>query len=183
MRLSSILPLGLAALAAAACNGRDQLCSKKFSEVTMVGSHNSAFVGRGPSHNQYVSATAQLDMGVRFLQARTQNWRGHPQMCHSHCLLLDVGPLEDYLEEVGAWIDRHPDDVVTLLLTNNDGLPLSKFDDAFKDTGLDEYAFRPGRRLAKSEWPTLQELINSGRRLVVFLGKHLLSPPEALAGH
>ncbi|KAH6689019.1 hypothetical protein F5X68DRAFT_189774 [Plectosphaerella plurivora] len=153
MRLSYILSLGLAALVTAACNGHDQYCGKKFSEITMVGSHNSAFVGRGPSHNQYVSVTKQLDMG----------------MCHSHCLLLDVGPLEDYLEEVGNWVDRHPDEVVTLLLTNNDGLPLSKFDEAFKDTGVDEYAFRPGKRLAKEEWPTLQELINSGRRLVVFL--------------
>lgn len=170
MLFSPLLSLGFAGLVAAACNGHNDLCGRRFSEVTMVGSHNSAFVGTGPSHNQYVSATSQLNMGVRFLQARTQDWRGHPQMCHSSCFLLDVGPIENYLNEVGDWLDRNPNEVVALLVTNNDRLPIAKFREAFESTGLDQHAFRPGRRLAKNQWPTLQQLINDGKRLVVFLG-------------
>jgi hypothetical protein len=169
MRLSHILPLGLAALAAAACNGHKDLCGKKFSNITMVGSHNSAFVGREPTHNQYISPTDQLNIGVRFLQARTQSKKGHPQMCHSYCFLLDAGPIEDYLKEVGAWIDKNPNEVVTLLLNNNDELPLHKYDEAFKSSGLEKHAYRPGRRLAKEDWPTLQEFIDTKRRLIVFM--------------
>lgn len=170
MYLSGLLSLTLAGFAAAACNGHNDLCDRKFSEVTLVGSHNSAFVGTGPSHNQYVSPTEQLDMGVRFLQARTQNKGGHPQMCHSSCFLLDVGPIEDFLNEIGDWLDDNPDEVLALLLTNNDGLPIAKFREAFESTGLDQHAFRPGSRLSKDQWPTLQQLINGGTRLVVFLG-------------
>lgn len=171
MRASHVLPLALAGAATAACNGHDQLCDKKFSEVSFVGSHNSVFVGVGPSHNQYVSPTEQLEMGVRFLQARTQDKNGHPQMCHSSCILLDVGPIEDFLKEVADWINTNEDEVLTLLLTNNDGLPIEKFRDAFESTGLDEHVFRPEGRLSKADWPTLGKLIEDGTRLVVFIGK------------
>ena len=58
--------------AAATCNGHDELCGRRYSDVTLIGSHNSAFVGDSPAHNQYVSVTRQLDLGVRFLQAQTQ---------------------------------------------------------------------------------------------------------------
>ncbi|OLN85557.1 PI-PLC X domain-containing protein 1-like protein 2 [Colletotrichum chlorophyti] len=61
-----------------------KLCRNRYSDVTFIGSHNSAFVGSSIAHNQYVSVTAQLDLGVRFLQARTQDKGGHIQMCYSY---------------------------------------------------------------------------------------------------
>lgn len=39
------------------------------------------------------------------------------------------------------------------------------------DSGLASYAYTPPGKLAISEWPTLQELINADTRLVVFLGQ------------
>lgn len=162
--------LALANTALAACNGHDALCSRRYSNITYMGTHNSAFDGIGPFHNQFVSVTKQLDLGVRFLQARTQDKDGHPQMCHSHCWALDEGPLEDYLTKVGDWLDENEDEVVTLLVTNVDGLPIEKFDEAFRKTGVRDYAFRPEKRLGKEEWPTLQEIIDLGTRLIVFMG-------------
>lgn len=170
MRAARFLPV-LAGIAAAACNGNNALCGKKYSDVTFIGSHNSAFVGVGPAHNQMVSVTNQLDLGVRFLQAQTQNKNGQIQMCHTDCALLDVGPLSKYLEEITKWIDAHPDQVVTLLLTNIDKIPIKQYDDAFKSTGLDKYVFRPQEKVAIDKWPTLQQLIDAGTRLVVFMGK------------
>lgn len=38
-------------------------------------------------------------------------------------------------------------------------------------SGLEAYAFAPSSQLSMSEWPTLQELIDAGTRLVMFLGK------------
>ncbi|KAI8281845.1 PI-PLC X domain-containing protein 1 [Colletotrichum sp. SAR11_240] len=136
MRAALFLPV-VAGLAAAACNGNDALCGKKYSEVTFVGSHNSPFVGIGPADNQLVSPTAQLDLGVRFLQAQTQNKDGGIQMCHTDCLILDAGSLSDYLTSITKWMNAHPDEVVTLLLTNIDAIPVQKFDDVFKNYHAD----------------------------------------------
>lgn len=154
----------------AACNGHDELCKRKYSDITFIGTHNSAFVGKLPVHNQYVSVTEQLDLGVRFLQAQTQDKDGDIQMCHTHCWELDEGPLEDYLKEISDWMGKNPDEVVTLLLTNIDALPIEKFDDAFNSTGLKEFVFRPEKKLALNEWPTLQRFLDDGTRLVIFMG-------------
>jgi hypothetical protein len=154
----------------AACNGHDELCKRKYSDITFIGTHNSAFVGKLPVHNQYISVTEQLDLGVRFLQAQTQNKDGDIQMCHTHCWELDEGPLEDYLQEISDWMGKNPDEVVTLLLTNIDALPIEKYDDAFNSTGLKEFVFRPEKKLAFDDWPTLQKFLDDGTRLVVFMG-------------
>ncbi|WZH43667.1 PLC-like phosphodiesterase [Fusarium acuminatum] len=153
----------------AACNGHDELCKRKYSDITFIGTHNSAFVGKLPVHNQYISVIEQLDLGVRFLQAQTQNKDGDIQMCHTHCWELDEGPLEDYLQEISDWMGKNPDEVVTLLLTNIDALPIEKYDDAFNSTGLKEFVFRPEKKLAFDDWPTLQKFLDDGTRLVVFM--------------
>lgn len=61
--------------------------------------------------------------------------------------------------------------VVTLLLTNQDAADVTKFDDVFKQFELDKIAYVPPKQLALDEWPTLQELIDSGKRLIVFMGQ------------
>ncbi|KAM0254038.1 hypothetical protein ACHAP5_000024 [Fusarium lateritium] len=153
----------------AACNGHDELCRRRYSDITFIGTHNSAFVGKLPVHNQYISVTKQLDLGVRFLQAQTQDKDGDIQMCHTYCWELDEGPLEDYLKEISDWMGKNLDEVVTLLLTNVDALPIEKFDDAFNSTGLKELVFHPEKKLALDEWPTLQSLLDDGTRLIVFM--------------
>ncbi|KAH7262126.1 PLC-like phosphodiesterase [Fusarium tricinctum] len=153
----------------AACNGHDELCKRKYSDITFIGTHNSAFVGKLPVHNQYISVTEQLDLGVRLLQAQTQDKDGDIQMCHTHCWELDEGPLEDYLQEISDWMGKNPDEVVTLLLTNIDALPIEKYDNAFNSTGLKELVFRPEKKLAFDDWPTLQKFLDDGTRLVIFM--------------
>lgn len=172
MHLFNLIPC--ASLALAACNGHDELCELKYSEVNFVGAHNSAFNGNLPTHNQFVSVTRQLDLGVRFLQAQTREKMGDIQMCHTHCWLLDVGPLSEYLLNVKSWMDDHPDEVVSLILTNIDRIAVSQFDQVFENTELKDLVFHPGGTLAKHEWPTLQKLIDDGTRLVVFMGMKTL---------
>lgn len=181
MRVACFVSAFVGVVAAAACNGNDALCGKKYSDVTFVGSHNSAFVGITPAHNQYVSVTDQLNLGVRFLQAQTQNKDGQIQMCHTDCALLDSGPLSKYLDEINTWMEAHPREVVTLLLTNIDAMPVTQFGDTFKSTGLDKYVFKPGEKVAIDQWPTLQTLIDDGTRLVVFMGMSLIVFYNSLA--
>ncbi|KAF4584080.1 PLC-like phosphodiesterase, TIM beta/alpha-barrel domain protein [Ophiocordyceps camponoti-floridani] len=156
-----------------ACNGHAKLCERKYSDVTMIGTHNSAFVGDTPFHNQFVSLTEQLDMGVRFLTAQTHNRLGRIELCHTSCWELDVGPLSGYLHELAHWMDQHPDDVVTLLLTNMDAIPTQRFDKDLAAAGLTKYAFRPGgRALGRDGWPTMGQLLDEGTRLLVFMDYH-----------
>ncbi|KAK5628983.1 hypothetical protein RRF57_004698 [Xylaria bambusicola] len=140
-----------------------------YSKITFAGSHNSGFVGIGPSDNQLASVTAQLNQGIRFLTTQTHDKDGVIQMCHTSCALLDAGPLQDYLGTVKTWVDGHPDDIVTLLITNGDAIDIVKFDDAFKAVGLDTYTFTPSDTLGLDDWPTLGDLISSGNRVIVFM--------------
>lgn len=71
-----------------------------------------------------------------------------------------------------TWVDAHPNEVVTILLTNGDNVDISKFGDAFNATGMDDLAFVPSttpQMLPIGSWPTYGELIASGKRVVVFL--------------
>lgn len=76
-----------------ACNGNAALCSRLYSNVTQIGTHDSAFVGVLPTDNQLVSVTDQLDDGIRFLQAQTHELNGALELCHTSCTELDAGPL------------------------------------------------------------------------------------------
>ena len=55
---------------AGGCNGDIRLCDRLYSDITMIGAHNSPFVGDLPSQNQHLSVTGQLDLGIRFLTAQ-----------------------------------------------------------------------------------------------------------------
>lgn len=90
-------------------------------------------------------------------------------MCHTSCWLLDAGSAVAYLQRITDWLNANPNQVVTLLLTNGDNVPITTFASAMDSAGLSKYAYAPGRQLAMTEWPTLQELINMNKRLVMFL--------------
>jgi hypothetical protein len=169
--ISSFLLAGFAA--AQACNGNAALCDRKYSDVTQIGTHDSAFVGDLPTDNQGLDLKSQLDAGIRFLQAQTHYFLNELTLCHTSCYEEYSGPLTDYLTTVKTWLDANPNEVVTLLLTNGDRKDVSLFGQAFTSTGLDKYAYTPPHQLAMADWPTLRELITANTRLVMFLGKSL----------
>ncbi|KKF97080.1 hypothetical protein CFO_g575 [Ceratocystis platani] len=87
-----------------ACNGDVRLCNRRYSNISLVGSHNSAFVGILPTNN-------------------------------------------------------------------HDGMAVERFAEAVRDANLDGIVYRPAGQPALDEWPTLQEFLDSGVRLIVFMGK------------
>lgn len=95
-----------------ACNGNAALCARPWSEVSQIGTHNSAFVGAVPTANQDWTVTQQLDSGIRFLQAQS-HWENNAlRMCHTNCILFDAGPATDYLSTIRKWMDTNPNEVV-----------------------------------------------------------------------
>lgn len=171
-----LLPAGL--LAQTLCNGRSEYCDRRYADVRFVGAHNSPFVGFLPQHNQEISVTKQLDLGIRFLQGQTRVHQDKKtlNMCHSSCFLEDAGLVENFLGTIKTWLDGHPEEVVTVLLTNGDFVDISRFDEAFTKSGLKNYAFVPSSSpaaLPMNSWPTMGEIIRSGKRLIVFVGKYV----------
>lgn len=157
-----------------ACNQHEEYCDRRYSDITFMGSHDSPFVGMDLLENQEISVSAQMDMGIRFLQSQTHNDDDDTlSMCHTSCELKHAGSVTSYLTTVKDWLDDHPNEVVTLLITNGDRVNMSRFDDSFVASGIKSYAYVPPTSpdwLPMDSWPTLHELIDSEKRLVVFIG-------------
>ncbi|KAF2149062.1 PLC-like phosphodiesterase [Myriangium duriaei CBS 260.36] len=167
LAILSLLPV---ALSQQVCNGNAALCSRSYSNVSFVGTHDSAFNGNGPADNQDVGVATQLNAGIRFLQAQVHDWFGTLTMCHTNCLILDKGSLAAYLAPIKTFLDNNPNEVVTLLLVNGDNSPVSMFASVFESTGLQQYAYiPPANPLPIGQWPTLAQMIAKGTRLVAML--------------
>ncbi|KAL9088358.1 MAG: hypothetical protein Q9159_003132 [Coniocarpon cinnabarinum] len=94
-----------------------------------------------------------------------QEWR----LCHSNCLLYDGGSMVDWLSGIKGWLDAHPTDVVTVLLVNSDNADAATLKSVFAASGAEHYAYTPPKTdTAPSDWPTLNDLIGQGKRLMVF---------------
>lgn len=59
--------------------------------------------------------------------------------------------------------------MVTVLLVNSDGASAAELDKEFQAASIVDYAYTPTSQSAPSSWPTLQELINDGTRLMTFV--------------
>ncbi|MEI7033409.1 hypothetical protein [Streptomyces pratensis] len=144
--------------------------------------------------------TAQLNTGVRALQLDTYRWespqeiaarldspeftpeqrrlisgavdRANPPreglwLCHSVCRAGAI-ELVPALEEIGDWLRAHPTEIVTLII--QDDISPEDTEKAFHAAGLDALLHAPPDD-PHQPWPTLEEMIDSGRRLVVFAEK------------
>lgn len=170
------------ARADAACNNSPELCSRAYNQITHMGAHDSPFLrdtstGNSIAGNQFFNATVALSAGLRLLQGQVHNVNGVLRLCHSDCSLLDAGPLQDWLAKVKAWMDDHPNDVVTVLLVNSDNMDVAKFGAAFEASGISKYGYKPASTTAPTgNWPTLQTMIDAGTRLVSFIASIDASP-------
>lgn len=144
--------------------------------------------------------TTQLNMGVRALQLDTYRWE-NPQdiagrldspeftpeqrrlisgaidqanppreglwLCHGVCRAGAI-ELVPALEDIGDWLRAHPTEIVTLIV--QDDISPEDTEEAFRAAGLGDLLHTPSAD-PDAPWPTLEEMIDSGRRLVVFAEK------------
>ncbi|KAJ5733496.1 tat pathway signal sequence [Penicillium malachiteum] len=154
-----------------ACNGYTELCSRQYSNITMVTAHNSPFVKKNNiASNQYYDVTTQLDDGIRMVSFEAHYYDDDIYLCHTSCDLLNMGTLEDYLKTVTKWIEKHPYDVVTVLIVNSDYVSPGNFTAPIEDSGLIDYVYEPWKiPMSLDDWPTLSDMILRGKRAVVFM--------------
>ncbi|CAO1628023.1 unnamed protein product [Parajaminaea phylloscopi] len=168
---------------ATTCNGHAELCNKLYSNVTYIGTHNSYAIGKGTSNvaaNQAQTITAQLNAGVRLLQAQAHKSTNSSttgigvDLCHTSCSLLQGGAIENWLTQIKTWVDANPNEVLSLLIVNSDSVSPATYAQAFESTGLASKMYSPTNPsssggVAKSSWPTLSSMIDSGKTVVAYL--------------
>lgn len=157
------------------CNGNAAFCDRSYSNVSFIGAHDSGFVGSiaDPRVNQEEDITDQLNAGIRFVEAQTHLSGSTIELCHTSCAELDAGALQDYLSSINSWLEANPNDVVTLLLTNGDSIPITQYDSVFEASGLKQFTFVPSTNpLPIDQWPTFSDLISAGTRLIAFMDYH-----------
>lgn len=146
------------------------------------------------------SISGQLNEGVRALLVDTHRWETPPQiterlaesdftptmqrqirsvlntvdpprtgtwLCHAVCRGGAL-PLVPELEKIGDWLEQNPSDVVTLVV--QDGISGADTRTAMRRAGLADLLFTPDDD-PEAPWPTLGEMIDEDRRLVVFAEK------------
>ena len=156
------------------CNGSDLLCDRSYDDVAYVTTHNAmssdAYGFAGP--NQSISLTGQLDAGVRalMLDVHQNDDSSFPTphaaadavlLCHVYCGFGFID-LAAGLTEIRSWLDAHPREVITLILENYVGA--SSLETAMASAGL---LPRLATHLGGTAWPTLRQLVESNRRVVV----------------
>ncbi|GAA5970538.1 hypothetical protein JCM11641_007345 [Rhodosporidiobolus odoratus] len=177
-KLGTVLVAGAAFFTAAsaqtACNGYAELCDRKYSEVSIIGAHNSYGVSAGSiAANQNYTVETQLNNGIRMLQVQGHMNGDALHLCHTSCFLLDAGTFTSYLSTVKTWLDANPNEVITILAVNTDGVAPSVWAQSYTDAGLSNYVYTPSSvPIAYDAWPTLSELISAGTRVVSFLAQN-----------
>ncbi|KAI5359780.1 putative PLC-like phosphodiesterase, TIM beta/alpha-barrel domain superfamily [Septoria linicola] len=153
------------------CNGWPEFCTRKYSNVSMITSHNSAFVvPNNAASNQELSVLTQLNDGVRMLQGQVHYENNTMYNCHTSCDQLNAGTWQSELEVVRGWLQDNPYDVLTILIGNSDVRPVEDFVPAITNAGLLPYVYEPQYvPQFREQWPTLGEMILKNDRLVIFM--------------
>ncbi|WP_180686689.1 PI-PLC domain-containing protein [Streptomyces gossypiisoli] len=98
---------------------------------------------------------------------RVNPYRPGLWLCHSAC---GAGAIElaPTLRRIGDWLRAHPTEVVTLIV--QDGISPQETRSAFDQAGLADLLYEPDED-PDHAWPTMRDMIDSGKRLVVFAEK------------
>jgi hypothetical protein len=145
------------------CNGWTALCDRPFDQVAFATTHNAMSSEEDGffAPNQKWNVTHQLEDGIRGLMLDVHYDKGDVYLCHGYCIagqrLLVLG-----LADIRAFLDTHPREVVTVIFESY--VTAADTEAAFIESGLLAYAHVQD---PAAPWPTLQQMIDSGHRLVV----------------
>ena len=161
------------------CNGLVILCHRTYDQVTFPETHNSFATHEDnifyPAANHRTGFSAQWNAGMRAFMLDTHYMTDMEQsasavrFCHgdssrgaSPCTYGAVDPW-NWLNDLESEMESEERDIVTLLIENH--VEADDLKELFDDVGLSDQMYI---HQMNAEWPTLIELINMDKRLVVF---------------
>jgi hypothetical protein len=154
-------------LGQAQCNCHLELCNKKYNEIAYLTTHN-AFNSHQDNFmfpNQEFSIMRQLTDGVRALMIDVYDKDGIPTVCHGNSV-LGSEPLSYNLKEVYEYLKNNPKEVVTIIFECY--VCANDIEKAMKEAKLLSMVCT---KIKNAKWPTLQELIDIDKRLIIFSDK------------
>jgi len=152
------------------CNGWAALCDRSFDQVTFLSTHN-AFNNTADGFslpNQHLSMVDQLNAGVRAmaLDEHFDPLTGKPPviMCHGLACNFPLGkrPFIDGLTDIKNFLDANLGEVVRIEMEAR--APEPDISATFLDSGILHYVLLHKQG---DSWPTLRQMIETGKRLVV----------------
>jgi hypothetical protein len=149
-----------------ACNGHAVLCDRTYDAVSFPMTHNamSSEEDGWTAPNQGRNLWHQLEDGVRGFMLDTYEDRdGDLLLCHGACGFLGERPLADALHDLREFMECEPAEVITIIFEAH--VSEAVMARGFEDAGMLSYVHE---QPLGAPWPTLREMIESGRRLVVF---------------
>ncbi len=155
------------------CNGHAELCDRAYDAVSFPTTHNAMSSEQDDwvPPNQTYNMWRQLADGIRGFMIDTWDDDGVASLCHQFCE-LGSRPLVDALIELRMFLECHPAEVITLIIE-------AHIDEATTAAAFDAAGLLPyvDQQPLGTAWPTLREMITSGRRLVVFTESSEVSLP------
>ncbi|MET0929544.1 MAG: hypothetical protein ABWX74_08495, partial [Aeromicrobium sp.] len=132
-------------------------------EGVVATSAESRDAAQAEAEEAYGAAVVQSALRVRDSLNLTPTGPVTPYLCHALCELGST-EWEPLMGDVRDWLDRNPREVVTFFIQDE----VSPADTAalVERAGLMPYVHLP---VAGEPWPTLEEMISSGRRVVFLL--------------
>lgn len=158
-------PIGVTLPTPLVCNGHEELCTRSYADVSFPMAHNAmnSAEERWTLPNQGERLWNQLGQGTRGFMLDTYVDRGETVLCHGPCA-LGRRPFVDVLRDLKLFMDCHPAEVITLILEAHIDEETTRV--AFEQAELMSYLHM--QPTGSQSWPTLETMIRSGRRLVVF---------------
>ncbi len=166
----------------ATCNGAAELCDRAYDRVTVPMTHNAMSNADDgwSSPNQTHGIARQLADGIRGMmldvhyfdveanrnaseRLETATAPDQIYLCHSLCA-LGKRRLLDGLCEITTFLDTHPGEVLSIVFETR--VADADLDAVLRASGLVDYAYV---HAAGQPWPKLRELIDTNKRLVVFV--------------
>jgi hypothetical protein len=86
-------------------------------------------------------------------------------------ILFDGGLVLDYVKKVKTFLDANPYEVFTFIFTNPDRASIPDvWKPIFDEAGITPMAYvPPSRPMKRNDWPTLRNLIDANKRVIIFL--------------
>lgn len=137
-----------------------------FDRYTWLTTHNAFNYGFTPVPNQTNRIPAQLRDGVRGLMLDFVQSRGRIYLCHSICLSGELTLEATFNEQIMPFLREDPHAILTLHVEGN--VSRSMLHTALNGVpGLAHMTFDP-QRWDTPDWPTPQQMIDAGQRLLIF---------------
>jgi len=150
------------------CNCHLELCDKRYNEIAYLTTHNA--FNSNQDHfmfpNQEFNITRQLTDGVRALMIDVYEKDGIPTVYHGNSI-LGSEPLSYNLNEISDFLIHNPKEVITIIFECY--VSVDVIETALSDAGLLSMAYT---KTKNTQWPTLRELIDTNKRLMIFSDKN-----------